>query len=109
VDHALVHKLSYQLKGGVPELLVQDERLRVLPIKKAQRAVKMAMYLAQVIKSSRELTSEDPNKKVKFHTSFSKETSDKLKQLMMFYGLRNQEQALVQAINDTHDRYLSRL
>lgn len=109
IDHALVHKLSYQLGDGVPELIVQDDRLRALPIKKARRAVQMAMYLAQVIKSSRELTSEDPNKKVKFHTSFTKDTSDKLKQLMVFYGFRNQEQALVQAIEDAHARYLSTL
>lgn len=90
-------------------MLAEDDRIRALPVAKAKRAISVALYLAGRIKAARELTENDPNKKVKFHTNFTKDTSDKLKDLRDYWGYRNQEQALVHAIHELHARYLSRL
>lgn len=111
VDHSLVHALSFKLGKEVPlpELITSDERFRSMPVAEAKAAIKMAMFLGSKIKMARELVADDPNKKVKFNTQFSSETSRKLKELVQFLGCSNQEQALVHVIHETHARYLTRI
>lgn len=78
------------------------ERVRELPIEQARAAIPMALYLAWVIRRATAYTKDDPNKRVKFMATISKETSQRLRALTDHWGLKSKTDALEYLVNKTY-------